>query len=179
MAHAQGNPSSEPTYLEYFGFTHPAFARISKPSEIFHTDQHSLLMSQLSAAADQADCMVVICGVDGSGKTTLLNHFITSLGSDVSYASIDESCSSDEQFYCAFLRQLGFSEITGTSNELRGITKEFLVQRGLAGDPVLMIIRQPRIRMDAAVELSAGSIEYSARQLDTRRQARSDNMENQ
>ena len=97
-------------------------------------------MSHLAAATEQADCLVVICGADGSGKTTLLNRYITSLGDDICYVTIDETCNGEKKFYCAFLRQLGFTDITGTSRELWRITKEFLVHRGMAGDSVLIMI---------------------------------------
>lgn len=140
MAKALESPASDPTYLEFFGFTRPPFARLSKPSQIFHTEQYSLLMAHLAAATEQPDCLVVVCGADGSGKTTLLNRYITSLGEDVCFATIDETCKGEKEFYTAFLRQLGFSEITGTPRELWRITKEFLVHRGMAGEPVLMMI---------------------------------------
>jgi len=97
-------------------------------------------MSHLATATEQSDCLVVICGADGSGKTTLLNRYITSLGNDICYVTIDETCDDEKKFYCAILRQLGFSDITGTSRELWRITKEFLVHRGMAGDPVLIMI---------------------------------------
>jgi type II secretory pathway predicted ATPase ExeA/predicted nucleic acid-binding Zn-ribbon protein len=140
VAKALETPASDPTYLEFFGFTRPPFARLSKPSQIFHTEQYSLLMAHLAAATEQSDCLVVVCGADGSGKTTLLNRYITSLGEDVCFATIDETCKGEKQFYTTFLRQLGFSEITGTERELWRITKEFLVHRGMAGEPVLMMI---------------------------------------
>lgn len=140
MAKALENPGGDPTYLDFFGFTRPPFARLSKPAQIFHTEQYSLLMAHLAAATEQPDCLVVVCGADGSGKTTLLNRYITSLGDDVCFATIDETCTGEREFYTAFLRQLGFSDITGTSRELWHITKEFLVHRGMAGEPVLMMI---------------------------------------
>jgi len=140
VVRALENPGTDPTYLEFFGLKRPPFARLSRPSHIFHTEQYSLLMSHLATATGQSDCLVVICGADGSGKTTLLNRYITSLGDDICYVTIDETCNGKKEFYCAFLRQLGLSDITGTSRELWRITKEFLVHRGMAGDPVLMMI---------------------------------------
>jgi type II secretory pathway predicted ATPase ExeA/predicted nucleic acid-binding Zn-ribbon protein len=140
VAKALANPGGDPTYLEFFEFTRPPFARLSKPAQIFHTEQYSLLMAHLAAATEQPDCLVLVCGADGSGKTTLLNRYITSLGDDVCFATIDETCNGEKEFYTAFLRQLGFSEITGTSRELWRITKEFLVHRGMAGEPVLIMI---------------------------------------
>jgi type II secretory pathway predicted ATPase ExeA len=97
-------------------------------------------MAHLATATERPDCLVVVCGADGSGKTTLLNRYITSLGEDVCFATIDETCNGEKDFFCAFLKQLGFTEISGTSSELWRITKEFLVHRGMAGDPVLLII---------------------------------------
>ena len=140
MARALENPAADPTFLEFFGFTRPPFARLSKPSQVFHTEQYSLLMSHLASATEQPDCLVVICGADGSGKTTLLNRYIASLNEDISFATVDESCTGEKQFYCKFLRQLGFTDITGTPRELRRITKEFLVHRGMSGDPFLMVV---------------------------------------
>jgi type II secretory pathway predicted ATPase ExeA/septal ring factor EnvC (AmiA/AmiB activator) len=140
VVRALENPGTDPTYLEFFGLKRPPFARLSRPSQIFHTEQYSLLMSHLATATEQSDCLVVICGADGSGKTTLLNRYITSLGDDICYVTIDETCNGEKKFYCAFLRQLGFSDITGTSRELWRITKEFLVHRGMAGDSVLLMI---------------------------------------
>jgi len=140
VARALENPGTAPTYLEFFGFTRPPFARLTRPSQIFHTEQYSLLMAHLATATERPDCLVVMCGADGSGKTTLLNRYITSLGEDVCFATIDETCNGEKDFFCAFLKQLGFTEISGTSSELWRITKEFLVHRGMVGDPVLLII---------------------------------------
>jgi type II secretory pathway predicted ATPase ExeA/uncharacterized coiled-coil DUF342 family protein len=140
VVRAQKNPGTDPTYLEFFGLTQPPFARLSRSSDIFHTEQYSLLMSHLATATEQSDCLVVMCGADGSGRTTLLNRYITSLGDDICYVTIDETCDDETKFYCAFLRQLGFSDIAGTSPELWRITKEFLVHRGMVGDPVLIMI---------------------------------------
>lgn len=140
MARALENLCIAPTYLEFFGFTRPPFARLSRPSEVFHTEQHSLLLGHLAHATERSDRLVVICGADGSGKTTLLNRYIASLSDDISFATIDETCSDATQFYCTFLRQLGFGDITGTLNELRRIAKEYLVHRGIAGDVVLVML---------------------------------------
>lgn len=152
MAKALKNPANDPTYLEHFGFSRPPFARLSKPAQIFHTEQYSLLMAHLAAATEQPDCLVVICGADGTGKTTLLNRYIESLGDDVCFATIDETCKGEKEFYTAFLRQLGFNEITGTSRELWHITKEFLVHRGMAGEPVLMMIDNAHLIKPSVLE---------------------------
>jgi len=146
------NPGPDPTYLDFFGFTRRPFARLSQPSEIFHTEQYSLLTAHLAVATEQADCLVVICGAEGSGKTTLLNRYITSLNDEICYATIDETCNGEKQFYLAFLRQLGFRDITGTSRELRRITEEFLVNRGMAEDPVLIIIDNAHLVKPSVLE---------------------------
>lgn len=140
MVRALENLGPDSSHLDFFGLTRPPFAPLSQASENFHTEQYSLLMAHLASATQQPDCLVVICGANGSGKTTLLNRYIASLSNDVSYATVDETCNGEMQFYCAILRQLGFRDITGTARELRRITKEFLVHRGMAGDPVLIMI---------------------------------------
>jgi len=140
VASALKNPDSKPTYLEYFGMTRPPFDQLPGPSPIFLSDQYSLLTAHLTSATEQTDCLMVICGANGSGKTTLLNRYITSLSDDVSFAAFDETCKSGTEFYTGFLRQLGFRDITGSLRELRRITKEFLIHRGKAGDPVLVIV---------------------------------------
>ena len=152
MVRALENPGPDPTYLEFFGFARRPFARLSRPSEIFHTEQYSLLTAHLAVATEQADCLVVICGAEGSGKTTLLNRYITSLNDEICYATIDETCNGEKQFYLAFLRQLGFKDITGTSRELRRITEEFLVNRGMAEDPVLIIIDNAHLVKPSVLE---------------------------
>jgi len=133
-------PAINPAYLEFFGLTRPPFARLSQQSEFFHTEQYSLLMTHLVSATEHADSLVVICGAEGSGKTTLLSSFVANLGDDIHIANIDETCDSETQFYTTFLHQLGFGDISGTPRELQNITREFLVHRAMAGDPVLMII---------------------------------------
>jgi len=140
VARALENPDSKPTYLEYFGMTRPPFDQLPGPSPIFLSDQYSLLTAHLTSATEQSDCLMSICGADGSGKTTLLNRYITSLSDDVSFAAFDDTCKDGTEFYIGFLRQLGFRDITGSLRELRRITKEFLIHRGNAGDPVLVII---------------------------------------
>ena len=107
-------------------------------------------MEHLVNAATNADSLVVMYGADGSGKSTLLNRFVTTLGDQISCVVVDETCHGEEQFYSAFLTQIGFEEITGTESELRNITKEFLVCRGIANDHVLVVIdnahlTEPRI----------------------------------
>ena len=152
MVRALENPGPDPTYIEFFGFARRPFARLSRPSEIFHTEQYSLLTAHLAVATEQADCLVIICGAEGSGKTTLLNRYITSLNEEICYASIDETCKGEKQFYLAFLRQLGFRDITGTARELRRITEEFLVNRGMAEDPVLMILDNAHLVKPSVLE---------------------------
>jgi len=133
-------PVFDPTYLEFFGLTQSPFARRVDPCQLFQSEQYSLLMEHLANAATNTDSLVVICGADGSGKSTLLNRFVTTIGDNISCVVIDETCHGEEQFYSAFLTQIGFAEITGTASELRNITKEFLVCRGIASDHVLIII---------------------------------------
>ena len=140
MDRALEKPDANPPYLEFFGLEQPPFARLSGSPQIYHVEQNSLLMAHLAKATEQSDCLTVICGPDGSGKTTLLNSYISGLDDEVNFSIIDATCASQTDFYIALLKHIGFSDITGTSNELRHITKQFLVNRGTAGDPVLVII---------------------------------------
>ena len=140
MARAQENPDAIPTYLEFFGMKRPPFARLSVPSQLFHSDQYSVLADHLASATERSDFLLVLCGAEGSGKTTLLNRHILNLDEDVSYATFDETCADGTQFYYGLLRQLGFHDISGKLNELRNIAREYLTHRGIAGDPVLVII---------------------------------------
>ena len=140
MARAQENPEALPTYLEFFGMKRPPFAKLSVPSQLFHSDQYSVLADHLAGATEQSDFLLILCGTEGSGKTTLLNRHILDLDEDVSYATFDETCADGTQFYCGLLRQLGFHDISGKLNELRNIAKEFLIHRSTAGDHLLLII---------------------------------------
>jgi type II secretory pathway predicted ATPase ExeA/chromosome segregation ATPase len=116
------------------------FGQVSDAAEIFHAEQYSLLYEHLANSIHRSDYLLVLCGADGSGKTTLLNRYIASLTHDDFFASFDETCSDAAQFHCGLLRQLGFNDITGTLNELRHISREFLIHRGLAGDHVLLVV---------------------------------------
>ena len=163
MPHALDNLDSDSSYLEFFGLSRPPFARLSAPSEVFHTEQCSLLAAHLGNAAGQPDCLVVLCGADGSGKTTLLNTYLLGLGEDTFFGVIDENCSGAVPFYCDFLRQLGFGDINGTLRELQSITKEFLIHRGMAGDSVLLIVDNAHLVNPAVLEqlrwLSAAKVD--------------------
>ncbi|MGB5332365.1 MAG: FHA domain-containing protein [Woeseiaceae bacterium] len=140
MARAQENPDTIPSYLEFFGMERPPFARLSVSSQLFHSDQYSILADHLASATERSDFLLVLCGVAGSGKTTLLNRHILNIDEDVSYATFDESCADGTQFYHGLLRQLGFHDISGKLNELKNIAHEYLIHRGMAGDHVLVII---------------------------------------
>ncbi|MBT8089872.1 MAG: FHA domain-containing protein [Gammaproteobacteria bacterium] len=140
MARALENPDAIPAYLDFFGMKRPPFAKLSVPSQLFHSDQYSVLADHLASATEQSDFLLVLCGTEGSGKTTLLNRHILQLDEDVSYATFDESCADGTQFYCGLLRQLGFHDISGKLNELSNIAREFLIHRGMAGDPVLLVV---------------------------------------
>ncbi len=113
---------------------------MSDPGEIYDAEQYSLLSRHLDAAARDCDHLVVVRGADGSGKTTLLNRYVTSLGEDTFFATVDQSCENETSFYCTFLQQLGFDGISGKPAELRHITNEFLIHRARANDTVLLII---------------------------------------
>ncbi|MDH3578166.1 MAG: AAA family ATPase [Gammaproteobacteria bacterium] len=140
MERSLEQPVVDPTYLEFFGLTQSPFAHLPDPRQLFHSEQYSLLTEHLANAATNTDSLVVIFGADGSGKSTLINRFVTSIGDQISCVVVDENCHGEEQFYNAFLTQIGFEEISGTASELRNITKEFLVCRGIANDHVLIII---------------------------------------
>jgi len=140
------------TYLEFFGMGRPPFSRVSQPAQIFHAEQYSLLYEHLTHASQKPDCLMVICGANGSGKTTLLNRYIASLGHEDFFASFDENCTEATQFHCGLLRQLGFIDIDGTLNELRRITREFLIHRGLAGDHVLLVIDNAHLVSPSVLE---------------------------
>lgn len=131
---------ADPTYLDFFGLTQPPFGRISDPTHLFQTEQYSLLMEHLVNATTNTDSLVAICGADGSGKSTLIERYVSGLDDQIYCVTIDETCHSELQFYSAFLTQIGFKDITGTAGELKNITKEFLVCRGIADDHVLIII---------------------------------------
>lgn len=152
MARALENPEAVPGYLEFFGMSRAPFARLSEPTQVFHAEQYTRLYAHLSDATENADRLLVLCGADGSGKTTLLNRYTASLDFDTSFATFDESCIDGTRFYCEFLRQLGFNDITGTLNELRHICREFLVHRGLAGDTVLLIIDNAHLVSPSVLE---------------------------
>jgi len=131
---------ADPRYLEFFGLTKSPFGRLLDPNRLFPTEQYSLLTEHLVNASTHTDSLVVICGADGSGKSTLIDRFTASLDDHMYCVVINETCHGEVQFYRAFLTQIGFEDISGTASELRHITKEFLVCRGIAGDHVLLII---------------------------------------
>ncbi len=163
MARALENPDAIPTYLEFFGMKRPPFAKLSVPSQLFHSDQYSVLADHLASATEKSDFLLVLCGAEGSGKTTLLNRHILNLDEDVSYASFDDTCTDGTQFYCGLLRQLGFHDIAGKLNELRNIAREFLIHRGIAGDPVLLIVDNAHLVCASVLEqlrwISATAVE--------------------
>ena len=140
MANSQEQPVADPSLLAYFGLTRPPFAALTEPSQLFPAEQYSLLLEHLAGARKHADYQVVVCGADGSGKSTLLNHFLASLDRHSLFAVLNETCLNAEQFYCAFLQQIGFEDISGSVHELHNITREFLRHRGNADDHVLIAI---------------------------------------
>jgi type II secretory pathway predicted ATPase ExeA len=143
---------SEPTYLDFFGMARAPFCSLPAPSEIFYSDQCSLLNSHLTGATEKPDSLVVVCGADGSGKTTLLNQYLAGLGDDLCHAAFDETCVEATQFYCSFLTQIGFGEISGTLRELQRITREFLIHQGKRGEHVLFIVDSTQLVRPAVLE---------------------------
>jgi type II secretory pathway predicted ATPase ExeA len=97
-------------------------------------------MSHLAAATEETDCLVVIRGADGSGKTTLLNRYLANLDEEIFFATIDENCKTATEFYGTFLTQLGFKDITGSLQELRRITEQFLMHQASGDNTVLVVI---------------------------------------
>jgi general secretion pathway protein A len=140
VAQAQKKPVAEPEYLEFFELSRSPFAQLPTKSQIFDSEQYSLLMSHLAAATEDTDCFVLVRGADGTGKTTLLNRFLSNLDEEIIFATIDDSCNTDTDFYSTILKQLGFLDISGSMTELRLITQAYLVQRTSAGDTVLLVI---------------------------------------
>lgn len=140
MARTREKEVAAPGYLDFFGMDRAPFARVSDATLLFHAEQYSLLYAHLSDATENADRLLVIYGAEGLGKTTLLNRYTANLDSDTSFATFDETCLDGTQFYCELLTQLGFTDISGTLNELQHISREFLIHRALASDPVLLIV---------------------------------------
>ena len=146
MANALKNPPDERTCLEYFELEQSPFACLPDTSPLFRTDQNSLLESRLRETMSDTDSLLVLRGADGAGKTTLVRQFLGGLGDATLHALIDETCKNGNDFYCSFLRQMGFEEISGKLKELRTIAREFLVHRVTAGDPVPLVLdNAPRI----------------------------------
>ncbi len=140
MARTQQSPASQPDYLKYFGLKEQPFTRLGDPARIYPAEQYSLLMSHLASATAETDCLVVLQGNDGSGKTTLLNAYLSELGDEIFFATIDNHCRTATEFYGTFLKQLGFKDITGTLKELRRITEHFLQHQASRGKTVLLVI---------------------------------------
>jgi general secretion pathway protein A len=131
----------DPTYLEFFELARSPFAPLADSEQRFQTEQDRFLLEHLEYAAANADSLVVVCGADGSGKSTLISRFVGTIRDRVSCVLIDgASYQGVVPFYSTFLKQIGFDEITGTVSELRNITKEFLVCRGIARDHVLIVV---------------------------------------
>lgn len=152
MASPLPSQDSEPTYLDFFGMTRAPFCRLKAPSDIFYSDQCSLLNSHLTDATEQPDSLIVVCGTDGAGKTTLLNQYLAGLGDDLCYAAFDETCVASTQFYSSFLAQVGFGEISGTLHELQRITREFLIHCGKNGRPALFFMDNTQLVRPAVLE---------------------------
>lgn len=140
MARTQQSPTSQTEYLKFFGLKEQPFTRLGDPARIFPAEQYGLLMSHLASATAETDCLVILQGNDGSGKTTLLNAYLSELGDEIFFATIDNRCRTATEFYGTFLKQLGFKDITGTLKELRRITERFLQHQASRGKTVLLVI---------------------------------------
>ncbi len=152
MPKAQRKLIPEETFLGYFGMRRPPFGPPLDPLEIFDCEQYSLLNERLASATEHAGSLAVICGVDGSGKTTLLNRYVGNLPENIACARFDETCQTGKQFYVEFLKQLGFDEISGTLNEFRNITREFLVYQGSVGNPILILMDNAHLVKPSVLE---------------------------
>ena len=153
-----GQPA--PSYLDFFGMERAPFSGPTAPSEIFHSDQYSLLDSHLADAANEPGSLILVCGADGAGKTTLLNKHVSGLGDDLCYATFDATCTEGLQFYSSFLAQIGFGEVRGSLHELQGITREFLIHCARSGRPVLLFLDDAQLARPAVLEQlrSAGEL---------------------
>ena len=146
MNDALENPTIGGSCLEFFGLERLPFAPLRDAEPIFRAEQYALLESHIAGMIADTDCLFVLRGAEGAGKTTVLKRCLGAL-SNASVALIDETCEDGTDFYCAFLRQMGFADIAGKLQELRTITREFLVHRAAAGDHVLLVIdNAPRVR---------------------------------
>jgi type II secretory pathway predicted ATPase ExeA/predicted nucleic acid-binding Zn-ribbon protein len=146
MRNALEDPTVDDSCLEFFGLEQLPFACLPDTKPLFHAEQYALLEEHIARLTSETDRLFVLRGPDGSGKTTLLKRYLGGLD-NASIALIDETCNDGTEFYCAFLQQMGFQDITGKLRELRTITREFLVHRATASDHVLLVLdNAPRIR---------------------------------
>ncbi|NNF66812.1 MAG: FHA domain-containing protein [Gammaproteobacteria bacterium] len=132
--------STDASLLKHFELQRSPFDRLSDPSELYLTEQHSFLSAHLADAMEESDMLVVVCGQPGSGKTSLLARYCSTAYESICLASIDDRCTDVQQFYASVLGQFGFGEISGTLEQLRHICHEFLMQQGKAGDPVVLLV---------------------------------------
>ncbi|HEY7753276.1 MAG TPA: FHA domain-containing protein [Steroidobacteraceae bacterium] len=142
----------EPAFLPFFGMKRAPFLNLSAPTEVFNSNQCSLLDSHLAAATRRADSLVVILGVDRIGKTTLLNRFIAGLDDGLCYATFDETCVEGVQLHRSFLDQIGLGEIIGTLSELRHITSEYLVHQAKNGQHAVLFVDNAHLARPTVLE---------------------------
>lgn len=139
-------------FFEFYGLKEDPFRLSPDPEFFYPTGAHRLALDSLDYAVEQKEGFCLITGDPGTGKTTVLRIFADKWKARSEVALMLTPRLAPEEFLSAVLDELDVSHGRAGKVDLLKAFRDFLLERSLAGRPVVIIVDEAQDLSDDTLE---------------------------
>ena len=139
-------------YQEFYGLTAPPFSITPDPRYLYFSAHHREAYEHILFGIAQRAGFIQITGEVGAGKSTLCRAVLEELGEGYSTALILNPVMTGIQLLRTILRELGLNASGNDRVRLVERLNDFLLERALAGDDVVLFIDEAQDMPDDLLE---------------------------
>lgn len=138
--------------LEFYGLKEDPFKLTPDPMYFFPSSSHNEALLSLNYVVQQREGFCLVTGEPGTGKTTVLNVFKEGWKDKAEIALIVTPRLSPEEFLLSLLEDLNIKLMLTSKNAILKAFRDFLVEKSLAGKPVIIIVDEAQNLPDETLE---------------------------
>lgn len=139
-------------FLEFYGLKEDPFRLTPDLAFFFPSAGHNEALMSLNYVVEQKEGFCLVTGEPGTGKTLLLNVFKETWKDKAEIALVLTPRLSPEEFLISILDDLNVKLKATNKNELLKSFRDFLVEKSLAGKPVIIIVDEAQNLSDDTLE---------------------------
>lgn len=138
--------------LEFYGLKEDPFRLTPDPAFFFPSAGHNEALMSLNYVIEQREGFCLVTGEPGTGKTLLLNVFKDTWKDKAETALVFTPRLSPEEFLVSILDDLKIKLKASNKNDILKAFRDFLVEKSLAGKPVIIIVDEAQNLPDDTLE---------------------------